>query len=91
MQEWVREARQNSFLNLYRLYLVYSSGVPRILLQLIPDCFRGLMQKKSLAVGRGAVSLHYAEFLGTSFAWTLNFVLCLDRFPILFRYHVDVF
>ena len=49
------------------------------------------MQKKFFA-GRGApISLDYAEFLGTSLTWTFSFVLCLDRFPILYRYYSDVF
>ena len=35
-----------SALNLCRLYLTYCSGVAVILLQLILDCFCGLIQKK---------------------------------------------
>ena len=42
-------------------------------------------EKDSLLVGGAPISLDYAEFLGTSFAWTFSFVLCLDRFPILYR------
>ena len=85
MQEWVSVARQGFFLNLCRPYLIYSSSVPSILLQLILDYFRGLMEKKPFLVGGAPVSLDYAEFLGTSFGWTFSFVLYLDRFTILCR------
>ena len=73
-------------LNLCQIYSTYCSGVPGIFLQLILDCFRGLMQKKNSLLGEGSpISLDYAKFLGTSFAWTFSFVLCLDCFPILCR------
>ena len=74
--------------NLCRSYLTYGRGVPGILLQLMLDCFRGLIQKKkTFEVGGAPVSLDYAKFLGCHFRLDFQFfLLCLDRFTILGRY-----
>ena len=92
MQEWVWEARQNfcfefmsTLLNILLRRSRYSSTTYSRLLSWINA------EKNSLLVGGAPISLDYAEFLGTSFAWTFSFVLCLDRFPILYRYYSDVF
>ena len=87
MQECVSEARQEFFLNLCRPYLTYSSSVPGILLQLILDCFRRLMQKKTFLVGGSHVSLNYAEFL-VPVSLGLS-VLCFAS--IALRCYADVF
>ena len=92
MQEWVWEARQNfcfefmsTPLNILLRRSRYSSTTYSRLLSWINA------EKNSLLVGGAPILLDYAEFLGTSFAWTFSFVLCLDRFPILYRYYSDVF
>ena len=92
MQEWVWEARQNfcfefmsTLLNILLRRSRYSSTTYSRSLSWI------IAEKNSLLVGGAPISLDYAEFLGTSFAWTFSFVLCLDRFPILYQYYSDVF
>ena len=88
MQEWVWEAWQNfcfefmsTLLNILLRRSRYSSTTYSRLLSWI------VAEKNSLLVGGAPISLDYAEFLGTSFAWTFSFVLCLDRFPIFYRYY----
>ena len=92
MQEWVWEARQNFYfefmstlLNILLRRSRYSSTTHSRLLSWINA------EKNSLLVGGAHISLDYAEFLDTSFAWTFSFVLCVDRFLILYRYCSDVF